>query len=218
LTTADIPTWADFHKTIQYPKDLKELQCTVNPALNEKVAVWRGDITHLEIDAIVNAANCSLLGGGGVDGAIHRAASRALLRECEGLGGCDTGDAKLTGGHRLPAKYVLHTVGPTDRDPAMLESCYNRCLELVLEHSIKSVAFPCIATGVYGYPHKDAALLALKATREWLEEHSDKVDRIIFCVFLEVDYKLYCKYLHYFYPVEKPDTQEIGIYWVYIYI
>ncbi|VDO94239.1 unnamed protein product [Soboliphyme baturini] len=143
------------------------------PEINKKISLWSGDITRLEIDAIVNAANELLRGGGGVDGAIHRAAGPELLAESSSLGGCPTGDAKLTLGYHLPAKYVIHTVGPIGESAPMLKSCYEKCLQLCALHSLRSVAFPCISTGVYGYPNEKACHVACNTVRTWLDSASN---------------------------------------------
>ncbi|XP_031459178.1 ADP-ribose glycohydrolase MACROD2 isoform X2 [Phasianus colchicus] len=185
-------------------------------SLSEKVSLYRGDITLLEVDAIVNAANSSLLGGGGVDGCIHRAAGPCLLAECRNLSGCETGQAKITCGYDLPAKYVIHTVGPiarghiTDTHKENLASCYKSSLKLAKENSIRSLAFPCISTGIYGFPNEPAADIALTTTKEWLSKNHNEVDRIIFCVFLEVDYKIFKKKMGEFFPIDDNEETEIS--------
>jgi len=155
--------------------------------VKSRIAVWQGDLTTLDVDAIVNAANSSLLGGGGVDGAIHRAAGRELVEECRRLGGCDTGDAKITRGYNLKARHVIHTVGPVWRggdqgEPALLQSCYRRSLEIARDHGLRAVAFPGISTGIFGYPLAAAAAIATRTVRDFLEKET-LPERVVLCTY-----------------------------------
>jgi O-acetyl-ADP-ribose deacetylase (regulator of RNase III) len=167
--------------------------------MKEKIELVKGDITRMDVDAIVNAANKSLLGGGGVDGAIHRAAGPDLLAECRNLGGCETGDAKITRGYRLKARYVIHTVGPIYRGGAkgesrLLESCYRRCFEVAHNHSLTSLAFPSVSTGAYGYPIEEASKIALLTSLAQLERFPE-IGRVTFVLFSQHDLDVYKRQL-----------------------
>ncbi len=159
------------------------------------IQIIQGDITALSVDAIVNAANNTLLGGGGVDGAIHLVAGPELLQECAALQGCDTGDARITGGYKLPAKHVIHTVGPVWQDgrhgePDLLASAYHRCFEIAHQHNLKSIAFPAVSSGVYGYPMRESVVIALSSAKEAISMYQE-LERIIFVQFSEAAQQIY---------------------------
>jgi O-acetyl-ADP-ribose deacetylase len=163
------------------------------------ISVIQGDITTLAVDAIVNAANSSLLGGGGVDGAIHRRAGLQLLDECRLLGGCKTGEAKITHGYNLSAKYIIHTVGPIWQDgehdePDLLANCYKSSLHLAVAHNLQSIAFPCISTGIYGFPIKLAAKIAVQTTLAYFAQNKPSI-KVIFCCFSTSDLAIYQQYI-----------------------
>ena len=163
--------------------------------MSEIIKILQGDITRLDVDAIVNAANTSLLGGGGVDGAIHRAAGPELLEECKTLNGCTTGEAKITKGYNLPAKYVIHTVGPVwhggkNNEEELLANCYRNTLKLAVENGISSIAFPAISTGVYHFPLEKATEIAIGETQKFLNEYNF-INKVIFAVFDEKTFNVY---------------------------
>lgn len=160
------------------------------------IELLKGDITKVKVDAVVNAANKTLLGGGGVDGAIHRAAGPQLLEECETLGGCETGQAKITKGYNLPAAYIIHTVGPVWQDgnsnePELLASCYRNSLKLASDFNLKTIAFPAISTGAYRFPLEAAAAIALKTTMSFLQTSKCNIKKVIFVLFSDEDLKIY---------------------------
>ncbi|KAL8923453.1 MAG: hypothetical protein Q9208_004581 [Pyrenodesmia sp. 3 TL-2023] len=232
ISLSDIPTVSQLYKSgdLRSP-DNTETPFTPSAALNSKVALVRTSITDLEVTSIVNAANSSLLGGGGVvsvtpsvaegcsnalqDGAIHSAAGPDLLDECETLGGCETGSAKITAAYRLPSQYIIHAVGPVygrekrKRDglqAELLASCYQTSLELAAEKG-GSIAFSCLSTGIYGYPSHEAAEIACRTVRAFLEsEKGQSLDRIVFCCFLKKDESQYQEYLPLFFP---PSPEEL---------
>lgn len=163
--------------------------------MKDKIEIVKGDITKLEIDVIVNAANTSLLGGGGVDGAIHRAAGPELLTECKSLGGCRTGESKITKGYNLPAKHIIHTVGPVWRggefqEDDLLAGCYENSLHLAVQNGLKTIAFPSISTGAYGFPFERAARIAVKTVIDFLEEDKS-IEKVIFVSFSDDDFQIY---------------------------
>ena len=172
----------------------------------KRIAVVQGDITTLPVDAVVNAANTTLLGGGGVDGAIHRAAGPALLEECRTLGGCPVGKAKITKGYNLPARHVIHTVGPVWQggragEPRLLASCYLNSLKLAAEHGVKTLAFPSISTGVYGYPIEEASAIAVQTIAEFLKSN-DSIQKVVLVAFSEKDERVLQEMLARFIPTQ----------------
>ncbi|CAK1546837.1 unnamed protein product [Leptosia nina] len=214
ITVNQVDPWCNYvvrNKDVEDKKhnleDLNEfrkikLNQEQNKSLAERVSLFRGDITKLEIDAIVNAANSRLRAGGGVDGAIHKAAGPLLQDECNSIGGCQTGDAQITGGYDLPAKYVIHTVGPQDGSAQKLQSCYEKSLSFQQQYRLSSIAFPCISTGIYGFPNRLAAHIALRTARKFLESNQD-VQRIIFCTFMPIDVEIYETLMQMYFPLHQ---------------
>ncbi|EEQ27225.1 hypothetical protein McanMca71_006947 [Microsporum canis] len=220
LPLGEIPTLSLLYRLRHLTAAATPQISTASQRFNDIISHVTHDITRLEVDCIVNAANESLLGGGGVDGAIHRAAGPNLLRECRTLDGCQTGDAKITDAYRLPCKKVVHAVGPVyvmerfrgggrgdvRRPEMLLRGCYQRSLELAVASGAKSIAFSSISTGVYGYPSVEAAAVAIKVVREFLESHPESLERVIFCTFERKDVKAYDMLLPQYFP---PTAQDL---------
>ncbi|KAI0787428.1 A1pp-domain-containing protein [Fomes fomentarius] len=208
---AKIPTLRELYKSgVLKSVEPAKLRHAAKPALLERVSLYQGDITRLDVDCIVNAAKRSLLGGGGVDGAIHAAAGPRLLEECRKLNGCETGAAKITKGYDLPARHIVHTVGPiyswskVEEKAAQLGSCYKTSLQLAVENSLKHIAFPSISTGVYGYPIQDATHIALDTVRRFLDApEGDSLERAIFVVWSDEDKAVYESLLPLYFPAEQ---------------
>ncbi|KAI0635597.1 A1pp-domain-containing protein [Trametes polyzona] len=213
IALSRIPSLRELYKSGALKSaDAAKIRYPPKPALLDRVSLLQGDITKLDVDAIVNAANNSLLGGGGVDGAIHAAAGPSLLEECRRLNGCDTGDAKITQGYDLPARHVIHTVGPiyssknVDVKAQQLASCYRTSLQLAVKHSLKHIAFPSISTGIYGYPINDATHIALDVVRQFLDSgDGDKLERTIFVVWSDADKGVYESLIPLYFP---PGTEQ----------
>jgi len=214
---SDIRTFAQLFR-IGVLKTAAKPRYKPDAALLDRVSLFQGDITQMEVDAIVNAANISLLGGGGVDGAIHAAAGRQLLEECRELGGCETGDAKITKAYKLPSKHIIHAVGPvysrTDIETRarQLESCYRTSLDIAVKNDLKHIAFPSISTGIYGYPIVDATHIALDTVRRFCDsDNGGKLDRVIFVVWSNKDKEVYETLIpEYFFSEADAQEQSSG--------
>jgi len=213
ISAGDLPSWSSLVHQHSFPS--QETPKEIDEKLNSKVSLWRGNIVSLEIDAYQNAANKSLMGGGGIDGAIHSAAGRKLVQETMQLGGCETGQTKISRGYNLPAKFVLHTVGPIGEKKDLLQSCYRSTLDLALRHKIRSLALCGVSTGIYGYPLEKACRVALRTVRSWLatDDHADHIDLIVFVVWLEREWNVYKRHMAYYFPVipHQPDSPSSTI-------
>ena len=213
---SEIPTLASLYRLGRLRAASTTQTFTPNKSYNEKIALIRNDITKLQVDSIVNAANESLLGGGGVDGAIHAAAGPELVEECETLEGCDTGSAKITGAYELPCKKIIHAVGPVywrskkeGKHTELLQGCYRTSLELAVKHGMKSIAFSALSTGVYGYPSDEAAETAAEEVRKFLESgKGDSLTKIVFCNFLKKDEDAYHDVLPKIFPPTPEEASE----------
>ncbi|GAP90368.1 putative macro domain-containing protein [Rosellinia necatrix] len=211
----EIPTLRQLYKSNKMGPSSWGVMHNSSSAYNHQICVIREDITTLAVDAIVNAANSSLLGGGGVDGAIHRAAGPELLAECRTLKGCDTGSCKITDAYHLPCKKVIHAVGPVYHTSntwyceAALRGCYQSALELAVQNNLKTVAFSAISTGIYGYPSYDAGNIACAAVKSFLDtEDGKKLDKVIFVTFMEKDVRTYNRILPRYFPPEDESPSE----------
>ncbi|KAI1813284.1 MACRO domain-containing protein [Poronia punctata] len=215
ISASDIPSISLLYKLGRLHPSQLGTAPNASPAYNDRVGVFRGDITNLKVGAIVNAANNSLLGGGGVDGAIHRRAGPELLAECVTLNGCRTGSSKITEAYNLPCKKVIHAVGPVygalrpRTAERLLHGCYQSALKLAVCNNLKSIAFSAISTGVYGYPSLDAASVACSAVKEFLDsEDGDKLDKIIFVTFQDKDVDAYTNVLPSFFPPRTESASD----------
>ncbi|KAI1134763.1 MACRO domain-containing protein, partial [Hypoxylon sp. FL0543] len=217
IPASDIPSVSLLYKLKKLDSSRIAPVKGASPVHNDRIGLFCGDITNLAVDAIVNAANNSLLGGGGVDGAIHRAAGRGLLAECRTLGGCPTGSAKITDAYNLPCKKVIHAVGPIydDDNPAeseaALRGCYRSSLELAVQHKLKTIAFSAISTGVYGYPSMGAADVACDTVRKFMDgDNGQKLDKVVFVTFQDKDVRAYNHMLPRHFPpdIESPANEE----------
>ncbi|KAI0331853.1 A1pp-domain-containing protein [Cubamyces sp. BRFM 1775] len=217
VSLSKVPTLRELYKAgVLKAVEAAKARYPPKPALLDRVSLYQGDITRLDVDSIVNAANRSLLGGGGVDGAIHAAAGPSLLEECRKLNGCETGDAKITKGYKLPAHHVIHTVGPIystsqiNVKTQQLASCYRTSLQLAADNSLKHIAFPSISTGIYGYPVEDATHIALDTVRRFLDTpDGDKLERTIFVVWSDADKGVYETLIPLYFPQDAGATTSV---------
>lgn len=211
VQVSELPTWAEDGPKNYWPPKSNSLKYKPSTEINEKITLWmRGDSSRLAADAIVNAANAHLAAGGGICGVIHRAAGPELERACDKIGYTPTGKAAITPGFNLPAKHVIHAVGPIGERPAELESAYKSTLEYIDGDKVKSIGFCCISTGIYGYPIEPATHVALRTVREFLEneENRKKTDRLIFVIFEPRDVRVYSRLIHEYFPLEGVEYPE----------
>lgn len=219
ISIDSLPTWSDYYAANIQPRKKAIIakrhasvqgEYEIDKEINKKIMLWRGDITALEADAIVNAANDKLWSGGGICGAIHNASGPKLEEACNVIGYCETGSTVITAGFEAYAKHVLHSVGPTNGDPNLLYSCYISCLDVAVANNVKSVVFCCLSTGIFGFPNGPAAIIAMTAVRRWLEkdDNKSKIDKIMFCTFTQEDTQLYDQMATTFFPVEEDNVQK----------